>query len=522
MGGLKNLLNNISQKWKALSKGRRIGIIVFAAGMTVGLLYLGISMNKTQYEPLLMDMSDEDMAKVVEKLKTDKVSYKIKGNTLLVPADKVDDIRMSIAGSGFLPSDGKGFELFDQNKFGMTDTEMKIQYQRALETELARTIKAYDEVEQAIVHLVMPEESVFVRDEQPASASVTLKLKTGKKLSKDQVKAIIALVSASVKNLPKENVVVVDSNFTYLSQNLNEDSSSTPSLENREDVRGQFETELASDIKGMLEPVFGPDKVKVTVNADLDFDSKQTTSIHYDKDAIVKSQNTIKENSTNAGTQSSGSPIDNQTGAVIGAGGGNSSSNHEETTTEYAVGQTEDKAISAPGKVNKLSTSVVVDGTLSDEQKQSVENIVMAATGYVNDANRKDMISVEGIPFDTTLKRKVEEDLKSMEEQQKAEERKKKLAEYIGYPLAGLVAIVLAILLIRKIRSKNEVEEELNTAEEQAPANEIINNAPANAPVIFEQEDNKPDIVEELKKYADKKPDQVVDIIKSWLTEDER
>lgn len=523
MGGLKNLLNGIGEKWKALSNGRKIGIIVFVSGMMVGLLYLGISMNKTQYQPLFVDMSTEDMAMVVDKLKQDKVDYKLEGSTLMVPADQVDEIRLSVAGSGYLPSSGKGYELFDQSRFGMTDTEMRIQYQRALETELARTIKAYDEVEQAIVHLVMPESSVFVRDQQPSSASVTLKLKTGKSLSKDQVKAIVALVSASVKDLPKENVVVVDSNFSYLSENLyNDDMTSTPSLANREEVKTQFESKIASDIKKMLEAVYGPDKVKVSVNADLDFDSTQITSIHYDKDSIIKSQNTIKQTDSNTEGQNSGSPIDNQTTAVVQTGGGSSQSTRDEQTTEYAVGQVEEKTIKAPGQVKRISTSVIIDGTLSDAAKASVTNIVMAATGYVNDENRKDLINVEGMPFDTTLKEKVEEDLKAMQEQEKVEERKKKLFTYIGYPAAGLAGLVLLIILISRIRAsaaKNKAGGGVDVmVDGQVPVNEVIKTPP----IILDQEDNNPDLVDELKKYAAKKPDQVVEIVKSWLAEDER
>jgi flagellar M-ring protein FliF len=195
--------------WDSLSSARKAGIIVLVSGILVAVVFFSVFMGKPKYDPLFLNMAPEDMAKVVEGLKQQKVNYKLSGDTILVPADKVEELRLSVASSGSLPSSGKGFELFDQSRFGMTDTETKIQYQRALETELQRTIKAFDEVDQAIVHLVLPDQSVFVRDEQPARASITLKLKNDKKLSPDQVKSIVALISGSVKNLSKENGIFV-------------------------------------------------------------------------------------------------------------------------------------------------------------------------------------------------------------------------------------------------------------------------------------------------------------------------
>jgi flagellar M-ring protein FliF len=135
----------------------------------------------------------------------------------------------------------------------------------------------------------------------------------------------------------------------------------------------------------MLESVFGPNKVRVAVNADLDFDSKQISSIKYDPEQIMQNQNTIKETVTQNSSNVSGSPIDENTSNTTPAGGGTVISSKENATTNYSVGQVEEKTIKAPGQVRKLSTSVVIDGTLSDAVKASVSNIVMAATGYVND-----------------------------------------------------------------------------------------------------------------------------------------
>lgn len=521
MGAFKNILNNMTQRWKTFSTSLKTGIIVLASGIIISLIVFLVFAGNPKYEPLFLNMPSEDMAKVVDKLKQDKVDYRISGSSILVPEDSVEELRLSVASSGSLPSNGKGFELFDESKFGMTDTETRIQYQRALEGELQRTIKGLDAVENVVVHLVMPESSVFIRDIEQARASITLKLKNNKKLLPEQVKAIVALVSGSVKNLPEQNVVVVDSNYNYLSENLfNTDMTSTSSISNQQDTVKQFEFKIQENLQKMLEAVFGPDKVKVTVNANLDFDSKQVSSIKYDPEGIIKSQNKIKETITNGNTGITGSPIDNQTSNTIPAAGSTSVSTREEETSNYNVGQVEEKVIRAPGQVRKMSTSVVIDGTLSDVSKASVVNIVTAVTGF--DQNRGDLITVEGMPFDNTLKKQIDADLKAAETQRQNEERTKMLVTYIGYPAAGILAFILLLILISKIKPAFSRKAALGggidvIVNDPMTVNQVIRN-----PVMLDDEDAQPDLTSELKKYATKKPEQIVEIVKSWLAEDER
>ena len=520
MGGFQNILNSITQGWKSFSNTKKIAVIVLASGIITAFIFFVTNLTKIKYEPLFINTPTEDMAKIVDKFKQDKVVYKLSGSTILVPKDKVEELRLSVMSSGALPSNGKGVEYFEQSAFGRTDTETKILYLRALETELERTIKAYDEIEYARVHLNMPEPSVFVRDEEPASASVTLKLKNNTKISKEQVKGIVALISKSVKNMPEKNVAVIDSNFNYLSQNMDDsDISSQSAMTNRYETQRLFESKIESDLRKMLEAVFGPNKTKVSINADLDFDSKQTSTIKYDTVGIVKNQHTIKESTTGNTPVTSGSPIDNQNSNTINAGGNNAAISKEDVTTNYDVGQVEEKIIKAPGQVRKISTSVVIDGTLSDAVKASVKNIVTSAIGY--DQSRGDLISVEGIPFDTSLKKQVETDLKELQSQQKIDERNKKLFMYIGYPLAGILGFILLLIMLSKLKSrgsKSLLAGNVDFVIDQPIAiNEIINKQS-----ILDVENEKSDITSELKKYATKRPEQVVDIIKSWLAEDER
>jgi flagellar M-ring protein FliF len=325
-----------------------------------------------------------------------------------------------------------------------------------------------------------------------------------------------------VQEIPqKENVVVVDSNYNYLRENLfNDDMTSVTSVTNRQDMVKQFEFKLQESVRKMLEAVYGPDKAKVTVSADLDFDSKEISKITYDPEKVVKNQNIIRENMAQDNPDTSGSPIDDQMSNTTPAAENGDNSWKYQETTEYNVGQQEEKTIKAPGEVKKMSVSVVVDGTLSDTAKLSVNNMVAAAIGY--DENRGDVINVEGIKFDNSAQKKVEEDLKAMEAQKLSEERKQNLITYIGYPAAGIVLLLLLIILISKIKSSfSRAAVAGGTVDvvvsEPVTVNQVIKN-----PVILDDGEEVPDLTSEIKKYATKKPEQVAEIIKSWLAEDER
>lgn len=534
MGGLSKLFGNVGRKWKELSNKKRIGIIVLISGIIISSVLLIAFISRPKYGPLFLNMQPEDQAKVVTLLKQSKVNYKLNGDSILVPQNQIDELRLQVLSSGTLPSDGKGFEIFDQSNFGMTDTQTQILYQTALETELQRTIKAFDEIDYVRVHLVLPEPSAFVTDEQPAKASVTLKLKNNEKLPPQKVRSIVALVSGSVKDLDPKDVQVVDSNYNYLSENLYaDDSSPKTTAENSYDMKTKFENNLASDIKKMLEAVYGPGKAIVKVSADLDFDSTETTSIKYDTKGIIQSQNKIIENSSGAAGTASGSPTDqNQAGAPSYTipGSGNNGYTRNEETTNYDVGHVEQKTISAPGHVKMLSTSVVIDKSLSDTEKLSIDNIVKAATGFVNDQNRQDQIAIEGMSFDTTLKQKVDSDIKAMEQQQQTAKRNKNLIK-LAFLGAGAIAIIILLVIILRRRSRDNEEELGMPLKSPVPLNVAMKNGAAipessmeevAAAMADTEEGEKEDTQDEIKKYANKNPDQVAEIVKTWLAEDDR
>lgn len=522
MEKLRKVFNSLKERWKNLSKNKRIGIIIGLFIILFSSIMFITYFNRTTYSILFNNLDSQDAAKIIEKLKSEKVSYKIEGNEILVPSDKVDELRLSVLSDGYMPSTGKGWGLFDESKFGVTDTEAKVMYQRALQDELAKTIMSFDEVEKARVMLVLPDDSVFARESENARASVALKLKGTSTLSPEQVKAIISLVASSVKNLPKENVEVIDSNMNLLSENIFDDSTgSTVSAFKQRDIEKQFESGLQSDLKKMLGEVFGYDKVSVKVNADLDFDSKQITTIKYDKDSIIRSQSKIKETSNDSTGDSTGNSPTNQNLSPQYSTNSNqsSSANREEETTNYEIGQTEEKTVKAPGEVRRMTVSVVIDGNITETEKSQIKNIVAAATGY--DENRGDQISIEAMSFNTELKDKQNEQLKQMEEQS-AKEKKVKLYTTIGVASAALLALVIGVIIMRKRRSKKEDEDLVQPSFDVVVGDEVIKKQNNIYEPVLDDEDDKMDIEKEIRDYANKKPEQVVEVIKTWLSEDER
>lgn len=531
MGKLSEGFKKLIEKWKSLSKTKKIAYGVIFAGVLAAIIFLGVSVGSTKYDVLFSNMDSADAAAVYKQLQTDKVNAKISGNSILVPKGQVDQIRMQMLAEVPMTNGSQGFELLDKTKLGATDEEMKINYQRALQGELERTLKGFPEIESARVHLVIPDDTAFVKDTTPGSASVTLKLKAGSKLSQDQVKSVVALITGSVKSVPKENVQVIDDSMTLLSKDLynnnNTATDSTTSAQTQQQLKQQYESDMEKRLLSMLQSIYGNDKVKVKVNADLDFDAVQQDSVTYDPKSVIVSEHNIKDNTPNSGTNTSSSPVDNNmTNSTATNTNNNGATTHDETTKNYDVSKVEQKTVKAPGAVKRLTASIALDGNVDDATKNSIKNLAVSAIGY-ND-KRGDSISVEGIPFDTTVKDSAKKDLDAMN---KAADQAKKTKMYtmIGIGAAALLALGLAFFLYR--RKKNDEEELMGNQIGSKGIDVLIGDdnedeatkdRPKFKPIELDEENERTHVENEIKKYAKDKPEQVADIIKSWLSEDER
>lgn len=371
--------------------------------------------NKTAYQPLFGKLTAEDAAGIADKLREQRVPFQIEGGgtMILVPADRVYDIRLSLAGSGLPKGGGVGFEIFDKTDFGTTEFVQKLNYQRALQGELARTIKEFTEVADARVMIVMPKDSVFIEEKKPPSASVLLKLRNA--LSKTKVAAVVNLVAGAVEGLTPELVTVVDTEGRVLSEKALEEDKVSDLADSQLEYKTGYEGNLVRRIQSMLEQIVGSGKAIVRVSADMDFSRVDVNEEIYDPDVqVIRSQ----QNSTEAQEGSKG--VNNGVSSVnpaLGAAVANQSaekSQRQNQTINYEINRTVKRTVKPLAEVKRLSVAAVLDGKYTvaedkdgkpvktyvartQEEIDQFTNIVKQAMGY--SADREDQITVESLPF---------------------------------------------------------------------------------------------------------------------------
>lgn len=518
MSKLLEMRNKLSQSWSNLSKSKKIAYSLLAGVIIVALGSFIVMASSTKYDVLFSNMTAEDSGAILTKLKEKKVTYKVNGSSILVPKAQIDSLRMELVSEVKITEGSQGFELFDNGKMAPTDAETKIMYQRALAGEIERAIKSFPEIEGAKVNLVLPENTAFVRETEPASASVVIKLKAGTKLDTPQVKAIVALLTGAVENLPKENVSIVSDKFLLLTEGLYDKDADTltGSTDKQQELKAEVEKSLEAKIMKVLEPIYKTG-VRVSVNTELNFDAVKKDSVKYDaKGAIVSSHDiqTINDSTT---TDLTTSPVDEAAKNSTATTDKNGNVVNKESTKNYENSKTEESIVTAPGGIRKITTSVVLDGNLDQNTRTSVNNLVSQAIGF--SGARGDSISVEGLNFNSDSKKVAEKALLDIDNANKAAIKK---ALYTRIAL-GVLAILLFIFLIIAIRKASKKKETASGGIDMLIGDNITPKQQEYfAPIEFEVNDKKSNMEKQVKKYAADKPEQVADIIKSWLTEDER
>jgi len=520
---LANLWGGVSQWWSALPGNRKSMYVVMAAAIVAAGFFFVQWMGKVAYTPLFTRLEPREANQIVERLKELNVRYQLadQGATVLVPQEMVYELRMQMAGSGMLVGGGVGFEIFDQSKLGMTDFERRMDHLRALQEELRRTIVQLEAVEQARVHLVLPEPSVFIRDERPASASVTLKLGPLAKLTQEQVKAIVYLVASGVENLPPENVKVIDTGGNILSDGIEVlgSGSITQQRAAQQELKKEFERDLERRVQGMLERILGPGRSVAMVTADLDFNSREVTRIEYANPGVLRSEQVREEESSSTG----GAPVPAGFEPNTTAGGGypllenQTSSTQSRTETErvFEIGQTQERVLHAPGRVKSLSTAVVLDGELTPEKVAEIRNIVAAAIGFQDNQERQDRIEVSSLAFNTAYLAEAENEMAALAA---ARAREEQIRQWVTWGIQGLgiiLAFILALIFLRRLSQLSSGRMVAATLDEQVRP--IATYAP---PTLSPEEAQKRGKQEQVRKLAREKPDEVAHLMKTWITED--
>lgn len=379
------LLEAMKTWWTEATPLARALLVTGGTALVVALGYFASQGPTDDHAPLYTRLSTADAAEVVESLRAKKVPYRLAdgGSTILVSRAQLYDLRLEMASSGLPKGGGVGFEIFDQSSILMTDFTQKVNYRRAMQGELARTIAQLPQVESARVHLAIPESSLFSRDKKEPSASVYLKLLPGRTLSPKQIAGIAHLTSSSVENLQVERVAVLDGDGRLLGDAPSSDGAALSSR--ALNITHDYETRLEKRVVELLEPVVGAGRVVARISADLDLSRSEETSEQYDaENTAVRTERKQQEKSNSLRRDAgglAGTPgnLPQAAGQAGGAGfaGNTSNSDRASTETDYAVPKVVRHTERPVGEVRRLSVAVLVDsGSMGGDTQAGAELVV--------------------------------------------------------------------------------------------------------------------------------------------------
>jgi flagellar M-ring protein FliF len=492
-----------------------ISIVLFA--------FLIIQARTADQQLLYANLTLSDASSVTEWLKNQKINYTLKngGRDIWVPADQIYQTRLDLAANG-LPSGGDvGFEVFDKQSFALTDYVQKVNYTRALQGELARTITSLAPVESTRVHLALPEKRLFKNQQKSGTASVIVTLVPGKNLDQSQVQGIIHLVAGSVTDLEPGNVKIIDSNGVVLEAQEKPDKDNLLPVDR---LAFQQEVEHRMEIRAqdLLDKTMGKDNAMVRVSATLDFSKVEKTEELFDSDEpVIRSEQINTESSGIEMTGGVPGVESNLQGNELGQNTPATPTNRNSRITNYEISKTISKIINPVGSITALSVSVLVADRIqfdaegkpeaatprSAEELKSIENMVASAIGLVGE--RGDVINVISMPFVDPLMTTSEGELVPAN----------LLYQYmplIKYALIGLGLLLIYLLLIRPIikTMKNDVQQHYKTVEQlESEQRKMLEAEPVEPPLPID------DAITALRKEVQKNQVPTAFIIKNWIQE---
>jgi flagellar M-ring protein FliF len=560
-------MDQLKKLFGSLSRQQLITIAVVVTLVGAGLASF-LHWNKERgFKPLFTGMSSEDAGAIVQKLKESGTEFRLaaNGTSVLVPEAKVDELRLEMSGAG-LPKTGRvGFELFDKTNLGITDFTEHVNYRRALEGELERSIKTVNSIEQARVHLTFPKESVFLDFREPAKASVLISTRPGAHLSGQNVQAISNLVASAVEGLAPDSVSILDMQGNLLSRPRKHSADGNEPSEASLDYKHQIEKDLVAKVESTLEPLLGEGHFRVGVSADCDFSTSEQSDEVLDptKSVMVTSQ---KSEDVVGGSQSPGvpgTPSNLPRALPRGPVSGNNSSRRTESTS-FETSKSIRHVKTPQGVVKRISASLLLDQDVrwdgngknmkrtlvppSPERLKAINDVVAGVLGLQTD--RGDRLVIESLPFEQTL---LAENISSPQAQDKkpANNPKDQLNNLmhdkrvlIGAGVGGAAVIAgLLFLFLRSRKKKAQAAEALQAQLEAAqggdgvkPAALTGSEAGGNVLIAGSEGDGSGDSAfpklefptksrrfEELRSHiresVSREPQLAADVLREWLSE---
>ncbi len=510
------------------SVNQRMIILIALAGSVAGLIALALWTQQPDMQVLFTNLNGEDAAAIIDKLKETKVPYETTGggSTVLVPSAQVHDLRLQLATQGLPHGGGVGYEIFDRTSIGMSEFVQKLNYRRALQGELARTIAQMPEVERARVHLAIPERRLFANEQDRARASVSISLRNGQLLSKAQVQGVVHLVASSVEGLQARDVTVVDGHGNMLSSTATDE---TAGLTNTQlEYQRTIEKDIETRIQTMLERIVGVNKAVVRVSSVVDFRKVETTEERYDPNGqVVRSEQRGQEKSNGVNGVSGGVPgVQSNVPPGTDLEPAQTSSSNSQTkneTVNYEISRTVSRIVEPIGSIKKLSVAVLVDGLYeapkagegekaaeaarkyiprSEEDMKRIEEIVKKAMGYSTE--RQDQVQVVNVQFGFGPEEAPTAAVEAVAEASKP------WIPYLRYAVGALLFLMILLFVVRPLIAMLGSTAGRSEMETPAPA------LPASVGAVEASLASVPDRAQIID-MARRNPDSTAVVVKQWL-----
>ena len=538
-------MDQLRKLFGSLSTNQIVGMVVALLLVGGGLYSLVHWQHEHGFKPLFTGMAPEDAAAIVQKLKESGVDYRIdtNGSSVLVPEAKLDELRLEMAGAG-LPKTGRiGFELFDRNNLGITDFTEKINYRRALEGELERSIKGLNVVEQARVHLTFPKDSVFLDSREAAKASVLISTRGRNRLPAQNVQAVANLVASAVEGLSPDAVSVLDMQGNLLNRPRQPEDGTEPSQSALE-YKHQIEKDLTAKVQTTLEPLLGESRFRVGVTADCDFTTSEQSDEILDptKSVMVTTQKSedLLGQAANSGVPGTQSNLPRAVPRAVGGSGVNSSRKSEGASFETSKSI---RHVKTPqGSIKRLSAALLLDQDMHWEGKgKTLKRVIVPPTPEkikaINDVvagvlglqtERGDKLVIESLPFEQTLSSEAPGETKGPDKPKDPLAQLKDPKIIIGGG-GGLLVLVAAVFFMFNSKKKKQA------ALAQAAAMKTLELAAAEASAVaaLEAKTAEPDfklqlppmtkklegLRDHIKESVRKEPEIAAEVLRGWLTE---
>ncbi len=523
---LTDYINYFTGIWKKIGISQRISLIVImilVIGLFGGIIFMS---NKPDFSLLYARLEPSDAALIVEKLRDMKLPYKLKngGSAVYVSSDKVYDLRLEFANEGIPKGKGIGFEIFDKTNFGITDFVQKMNYVRAIQGEISRSISQIEEVVGARVHIVIPQSELFEENQKETTSSIALTLKPGAILDKEQISAIRFLTASAVEGLDPKNITMIDQYGNVLSKQSSEGDMGTLT-DNQLQLKRNVEQYLGTKVQSMLETVLGINSAIVRVNTELNFEQIEITEEKYNPEsAVVRSEQIVSEKSS--GKSNGGNAVGTATNIddeKAASGGEESSRQKESIKNTYEIDRKLQKIVQNVGDIKRLSAAIFIkklkdaEGNYIERTKKDIEqleDIIKSAIGY--DEKRQDTVVVRETIFN-------EEFIETQKKEVVAVRKKEMIMSIIKN--GSMVFIVLFLLIIFKGMVK-KVKLEESAVKAIADANRSVGKDDSEEITLDElptgdMELRKKSLIYQkaINKLVNETPDNVVQILKGWLAD---